>query len=91
MLLVKNPGNSKSVFTFLLTLLPMRFPPVSSALSPNELRNLTKMPDAKELQFLNLLHVEGPLVEQNTVTWMFVKLHSSILHGSSIQLKYNLQ
>lgn len=69
----------------------MRFSPVSSALSPNELKNLTKMPDAKELQFLNLVHVEEPLVEQNAATWMFVKLRSSILHGSSIQLKYNLQ
>ena len=91
MLLFKNPGNSKSVFTFLPTLLPMRFSPVSSALSPNELKNLTKMPDAKELQFLNLIHVEEPLVGQNAATWMLVKLRSSILHGSPIKLKYNLQ
>ena len=49
------------------------------------------MPDAKELQFLNLIHVEEPLVGQNAATWMLVKLRSSILHGSPIKLKYNLQ
>ena len=62
MFLVKKPGNPKGVFTFLVILLPMSFFLLSSALSPDELKNRTKLTDANELQFLNLIHVGEPFI-----------------------------
>lgn len=89
--LSKIQGIQRVYLPFFWLYSPWGFPLFLLPCPPNEFKNLTKMTDAKELQFLNLLHVQGPLVEQNTATWMFVKLHSSILPGSSIQVKYNLQ
>lgn len=49
---------------------PHEFFLLSSALSPDELKNRTKLTDAKELQFLNPIHVGEPFIEHKAATWM---------------------
>lgn len=76
-LLVKNPGNSKSVFTFLLTLLPMRFSPCFFCLVPQmNLRTLQRWLMLKNCNFLPVTCTRAFSWTKNTATWC---LSSSIL------------
>lgn len=59
-------SNQAETPTIIITTLSLHPLPQSVFVFPafpwNEVKNLTKLPDVKELQFANLIHEEDPLV-----------------------------